>query len=293
MSTSQVDRVLKRAAGEIGYSRWNDKNKGTKYARETQPALWPKDKWLLENGISFCDIFITWVFWKEDLLDILPAGASYNTDYRASKGGRVSKKQAQPGDILVYDWNWRTASTNHVGILEKVSGSRPVAIEGNTSPGNSGSQGNGGGVYRRTRRWDQVRHVIRPRWNNAAPAKPAAKPVVSKPAAPAKAKAPAFPLPKGFYYGDSDGPKESVSGKSYNSSAKSDVTKDAHGKYRSKGLYTWQKQMKARGWSLDVDGKFGEQTEKVVRQFQENYDLGVDGKIGPKTWAAAWTVPVS
>ena len=183
--SNAVTRVLRRAAGEIGYSRWTDPKRGTKYARETQPALWPRDTWLLANGISFCDIFVTWVFWKEGMLDILPAGASYNTDYRASKGGRVSKSQARPGDILVFDWNWNTAATNHVGILEKkLSSGNFQTIEGNTSPGASGSQGNGGGVYRRVRRPSQVRYVIRPRWAGATgiPSGGASVPAPSKPA---------------------------------------------------------------------------------------------------------------
>lgn len=190
MATPQ-QRVLATAAGEIGYSRWTDKKQGTKYARETQPVFWPQDKWLLANGISFCDIFVTWVFWKAlgksfVTSGALPAGASYNTDYRASKGGRVSKPP-KPGDVLVFDWNWATPATNHVGILEKVlpSGNYQT-IEGNTSSGPSGSQSNGGGVYRRTRRPGQVRYVIRPNWSKAvnvggggtsvpAPSKPAGK----------------------------------------------------------------------------------------------------------------------
>ena len=183
--SNAVTRVLRRAAGEIGYSRWTDPKRGTKYARETQPALWPRDKWLLANGISFCDIFVTWAFWKEGMLDILPAGASYNTDYRASKGGRVSKSQARPGDVLVFDWNWNTAATNHVGILEKkLSSGNFQTIEGNTSPGASGSQGNGGGVYRRVRRPSQVRYVIRPRWAGVTgiPSGGASVPAPSKPA---------------------------------------------------------------------------------------------------------------
>ena len=108
---SAQSRVLATAAREIGYSRWTDKNRGTKYARETQPVFWPRDTWLLANGISYCDIFVTWVFWKALGKAFvtgggLPAGASYNTDYRASKGGRVPKSQARPGDVLVFDWNW-------------------------------------------------------------------------------------------------------------------------------------------------------------------------------------------
>lgn len=174
---SAQSKVLATAAREIGYSRWTDKKRGTKYARETQPVFWPRDTWLLANGISYCDLFVTWVFWKAlgkaFVTDGgLPAGASYNTDYRASKGGRIPKSQARPGDVLVFDWNWATASTNHVGILEKVlpSGNYQT-IEGNTSTGSSGSQSNGGRVARRTRRPGQVRYVIRPNWS-----KPAAKP---------------------------------------------------------------------------------------------------------------------
>lgn len=174
---SAQSRVLATAAREIGYSRWSDPKRGTKYARETQPVFWPRDTWLLANGISYCDIFVTWVFWKALGKAFvtgggLPAGASYNTDYRASKGGRVPKSQARPGDVLVFDWNWATASTNHVGILEKVlpSGNYQT-IEGNTSTGSSGSQSNGGRVARRVRKPGQVRYVIRPNWS-----KPAAKP---------------------------------------------------------------------------------------------------------------------
>ncbi len=287
-------RVLRRAAGEIGYSRWTDKQRGTKYARETQPKLWPKDTWLLANGINYCDIFVTWVFWKEGLLHILPAGASYNTDYRASKGGRIPKSQAQPGDVLVFDWNWSTKSTNHVGIFEKNTRyANPQTIEGNTSPGAQGSQDSGGGVHRRVRKWSQVRYVLRPDWSKADAGKPA-KPAVVKRLA---AKSPAFPLPRGkdgmYYYGPADGPRTSVSGKTRNSAVPKDVTKDAHGKYRSIGLYAWQKQMKKRGWNIDVDGKYGPQTERIVKQFQRNKGLTPDGKIGPGTWGAAWEMPVT
>lgn len=190
---SAQSRVLATAAREIGYSRWTDKKRGTKYARETQPVFWPRDTWLLANGISYCDLFVTWVFWKALGKSFvtdggLPAGASYNTDYRASKGGRVSKPP-KPGDVLVFDWNWSTAATNHVGILEKVlpSGNYQT-IEGNTSTGSSGSQSNGGRVARRTRRPGQVRYVIRPNWSKAVNVGGggASVPAASKPAGKGK-----------------------------------------------------------------------------------------------------------
>jgi peptidoglycan hydrolase-like protein with peptidoglycan-binding domain len=46
-----------------------------------------------------------------------------------------------------------------------------------------------------------------------------------------------------------------------------------------------------RGWKIAVDGTYGPPSEKVCRAFQEEKHLGVDGIVGPKTWAAAWTAP--
>ena len=35
---------------------------------------------------------------------------------------------------------------------------------------------------------------------------------------------------------------------------------------------------------LSIDGVFGAETEKAVKQFQEKKKLTVDGVVGPKTW---------
>lgn len=56
---------------------------------------------------------------------------------------------------------------------------------------------------------------------------------------------------------------------------------------------TWQSKMSSRGWTIDVDQIFGPQSERVCRQFQAEKALDVDGLVGPQTWEATWTEPVT
>lgn len=111
----------------------------------------------------------------------------------------------------------------------------------------------------------------------AAHDKKGSKPT-SKPKPSSSSKAPKFPLPRGHYFGPKSGPASSVSG---------------YYSHRA-DLKRWQAQMRKRGWSITADGLYGPATAKVARQFQaEKAGLAVDGLIGAKTWAAAWTEPVT
>ena len=89
--------------------------------------------------------------------------------------------------------------------------------------------------------------------------------------------APAFPLPSGHYFGPKSGPASSVSGYY---SHRSDLRK-------------WQQRMRNRGWTISVDGLYGDQTKGVALAFQREKGLGVDGLIGAQTWKAAWEAPVT
>lgn len=59
------------------------------------------------------------------------------------------------------------------------------------------------------------------------------------------------------------------------------------------GAMAWQYRMHRRGWTIGVDDKYGPQSERVCRAFQAEKGLDVDGIVGPITWAAAWTAPVT
>lgn len=101
-------------------------------------------------------------------------------------------------------------------------------------------------------------------------------------------KAPAFPLPKGSYFGPASGPAACVSG--YYS--------------HREDLARFQSRMHQRGWTLGTtpglpgrakgcDGHYGERTRRVTADFQRQVGLKPTGLIGPGTWKYAWTKPIT
>ncbi len=103
----------------------------------------------------------------------------------------------------------------------------------------------------------------------------------------------AFPLPAGYYFGVDDGTKFSVSGK-YGRSFKGHP--DA---WWIKEFFT---QLERRGWDVRTqwlktygnDGRVGGDEVALIRAFQKDQRLkDIDGRIGPKTWTAAFFNPVT
>ena len=95
--------------------------------------------------------------------------------FAAQKAGQWVTGDYRPGDVVIYDFPGG-AATDHTGIIEKVTLTGVVAIEGNTSQ--AGSQSNGGMVCRKTRPYSQIVGVVRPNYkqedkrmdNNPSPA---------------------------------------------------------------------------------------------------------------------------
>lgn len=156
--------VLKVARGEIGYSRWKDPQRGTKYGRWYAGVM--KSPYFGENGVPYCAMFVSWVFSQANAQAVGLPGAycptMLSSGFKALRA--VSKYEAEPGDLVYFDWG-NDGVTDHVGIVEKNCGTYLQTIEGNTSVGTSGSQDNGGVVARRTRSFYTISGVIRPNWD--------------------------------------------------------------------------------------------------------------------------------
>lgn len=93
-----------------------------------------------------------------------------------------------------------------------------------------------------------------------------------------KSKAPKFPLPKGHWYGPESRNKKNHSG--------------YYAKDRA-GIKQFQNKLKSRGWKISADGFYGPNTKKIVRQFQAEKKIRVDGGVGAVTWAKIWEAPVT
>jgi peptidoglycan hydrolase-like protein with peptidoglycan-binding domain len=62
---------------------------------------------------------------------------------------------------------------------------------------------------------------------------------------------------------------------------------------RGEDVRTWQRQMRARGWELAVDGAYGAASKDVCRKFQRQQGVPDDGIVGPVTWRLAWEAPTT
>ena len=97
----------------------------------------------------WCDMFVSWCAQVSGNADVIGRFA-YTPSHEAwfrSKGREVPIREAQPGDIVFFNFIGRTS---HVGIVEANRGDGLVCIEGNTN--GSGSR-DGGSVMRHFRSW--------------------------------------------------------------------------------------------------------------------------------------------
>lgn len=167
---ASANKVLSIAAGEVGYSRWDDPQAGTKYGRAFAEKV--GNPYYGNSGVPYCCMFVWWVLDQAGMTvpGMPTASCTALRNACANAGMIVPKMSAQPGDIVIFDWpGSRDGANDHVGFVELNRSTYIQTIEGNTSSGASGSQGNGGVVARRTRDWSVVQDVIRPAYGSDKP----------------------------------------------------------------------------------------------------------------------------
>lgn len=128
-------------SNNVRYNTWY-------YGREVHGKAYP-----------WCMVFVQWCF-AQVQVELPARTASCSALMNAAKGaGCWVTRSFQPGDVVIYDFTGKKKQASHCGIVESVTGSGVIAIEGNTSAGNDA---NGGQVQRRTRGRSLVKAYIRP-----------------------------------------------------------------------------------------------------------------------------------
>ena len=137
--------VLNIACGQLGVTESPAGSNRTKYG-----------KWMGLDGQPWCMSFVQWCFAQAGTpLPHKTGSCSALLNWYQKNRPECVVKGPQPGDIAIFTFG-------HTGIVERALPGSVMCIEGNTSPGQSGSQDNGGGVYRRQRNLALVRAFIRP-----------------------------------------------------------------------------------------------------------------------------------
>lgn len=137
--------VLDVARGELGNTESPAGSNRTKYGR-----------WMGLDGQPWCMSFVQWCYAQAGRpLPFRTGSCSALLNWYRKNRPECIVDAPQPRDIIIYNFG-------HTGIVESPAGGTITAIEGNTSPGDTGSQDNGGGVFRRTRSRSLVKAYIRP-----------------------------------------------------------------------------------------------------------------------------------
>ena len=141
------------AATQVGISESPPNSNNVRY------NTWYYGREVSGGSYPWCMVFVQWVF--AQLGVALPQRtASCGALMRAAQmSGQWVTADYRTGDVVIYDFPGG-AATDHCGIIESVTDSGVVAIEGNTG---SGSDADGGQVQRRNRACSVIVGAVRAR----------------------------------------------------------------------------------------------------------------------------------
>jgi len=137
-----MQKIIDVALSKVGY-------------KETPKNKTEFGEWFGLDGLAWCGIFVSWCYFKANYslgtIDYTKgfAGCLFALNYFKKRGEVVTFEQAQPGDIVIYDWDGN-GKPDHTGILKSKTGTDFETVEGNTAVGNDS---NGGEVMVRLNSW--------------------------------------------------------------------------------------------------------------------------------------------
>ena len=128
-----VEDVLRIAEAEVGYSRWDDPEEGTKYGRWY--AQITGSPYFGLSGVPYCAMWVSWVFAQANVqCEGFPRAVAI--DRREGFKRAVEPVDAVRGDAIGFDWD-SDATGDHVGIVQHKTGDYVTirTVEGNTGNG--------------------------------------------------------------------------------------------------------------------------------------------------------------
>jgi len=143
-------------------------------------------KWYGMNNQPWCAMYVSWCFAQAGLSPLVAASTPKGfaschagVDWFKKHGAWHTAAEAQPGDVIFFNFAGNMSDPEHVGIVYKVDTAKKLiyTYEGNTvNPDGTGDQRNGDGAYAKVRPYSVVCGVGRPKWpaQPVTPAKPAA-----------------------------------------------------------------------------------------------------------------------
>lgn len=162
-----LEAVIETARLQLGISENPPGSNRVKYWEDYGPG-WQGQPW--------CVCFLWWCFRAAGEEKAFFGGARTAScgallRWYQAQGQTVPASEVERGDIVILDFTGRQKDTQHcglvVGVNYHVSGGWKTSvqtIEGNTTPGEEGSQDNGGCVALKTRWGNQIVAVCRPKY---------------------------------------------------------------------------------------------------------------------------------
>lgn len=152
-----IDRVIELAKSQIGVKESPPNSSNVLYNQVYYGGRVNNSK------LHWCVTFLWWVFHQCGLGHLFYNGkktASCSTLYGFHCGAQeVPIHEAQPGDLVFFDFSGKKRKTEHIGLCLFCDGEVIHTVDGNTG---TTSEANGGMVMERLRSLRYVSHVIRP-----------------------------------------------------------------------------------------------------------------------------------